>query len=39
MSDEDWEEYIASPYLHHGMSAYVFRCFHCGTVGGYWEPW
>jgi len=34
-SAEDWEEYFAALDKESGPTAYVFRCRHCGTIGGY----
>jgi uncharacterized protein CbrC (UPF0167 family) len=31
----DWEEYVAALDRDHGPTAYVFRCRHCGQLGGY----
>jgi len=34
-SDEEWREYYRSMDKDHGPTAYVFRCRHCGKIGGY----
>jgi len=31
----DWEEYVESLDRERGPTAYVFRCHHCGQLGGY----
>jgi uncharacterized protein CbrC (UPF0167 family) len=31
----DWAEYFAALDRQHGPTAYVFRCHHCGQLGGY----
>jgi uncharacterized protein CbrC (UPF0167 family) len=31
----DWAEYLAALNRDHGPTAYVFRCRHCGLLGGY----
>ena len=31
----DWDEYVAALNREHGPTAYVFRCRHCGQLGGY----
>jgi uncharacterized protein CbrC (UPF0167 family) len=31
----DWEEYVAALDRARGPTAYVFRCRHCGRLGGY----
>lgn len=32
---EEWEEYLAALDAEGSPTAYVFRCRHCGTLGGY----
>jgi len=32
---QDWDEYVAALDREHGPTAYVFRCLHCGQLGGY----
>ncbi len=36
-SDEEWEELFQEFDRDGGLSAYVFRCKHCGTLGGFWD--
>jgi len=33
--DGEWAEYFAALDREHGPTAYVFRCRHCGQLGGY----
>jgi len=33
--DSDWADYFAALDRQHGPTAYVFRCRHCGQLGGY----
>jgi len=35
MSDQNWQAYYQALDKKHGPTAYVFRCLHCGKVGGY----
>ena len=35
LSGEEWESYLARMDRHGGPTAYVFRCLHCGLLGGY----
>jgi uncharacterized protein CbrC (UPF0167 family) len=35
LSDEDWQWFIGTPDKEHSITFYVFRCLHCGEVGGY----
>jgi len=32
---EEWEDYFAALNARHGPTAYLFRCRHCGKLGGY----
>ena len=32
---EDWEDYFESLDAKSSPTAYVFRCLHCGALGGY----
>jgi hypothetical protein len=34
-SDDEWQGYWKSMDRDHGPTAYVFRCRHCGKLGGY----
>lgn len=34
-SDEEWEALISTPDRTHSVTIYVFRCLHCGELGGY----
>jgi len=31
----EWEDYYAALDCDHGPTAYIFRCRHCGRIGGY----
>lgn len=33
--DDDWSDYLESLNRDHGPTAYLFRCRHCGKLGGY----
>ena len=35
MEGEDWKEYLAALDASESPTAYVFRCRHCGQLGGY----
>ena len=35
LEGEDWQQYRDSLDKDHGPTAYVFRCLHCGEMGGY----
>jgi uncharacterized protein CbrC (UPF0167 family) len=35
--NEDWREVLGSFSKVGAPTAYLFRCLHCGTVGGYWD--
>jgi uncharacterized protein CbrC (UPF0167 family) len=35
--EEEWQEALASLDKDAGPTAYVFRCLHCGAMGGYWD--
>ena len=32
---DEWQEYLDALDRDHGPTAYVFRCRHCGKLGGY----
>lgn len=34
-SDEEWNDYLGALSLEYGPTAYLFRCRHCGKLGGY----
>jgi uncharacterized protein CbrC (UPF0167 family) len=34
-TDGQWKDYYAAIDRDHGPTAYVFRCLHCGQLGGY----
>ena len=34
-TDEEWEDYFSQMDKDFGPTAYLFRCCHCGTLGGY----
>ena len=34
-SEQDWEQYFKAPGQGTSVSVYVFRCLHCGKIGGY----
>ena len=34
-SGDEWDEYFQSLNAQHGPTAYLFRCRHCGKLGGY----
>lgn len=33
--EREWASYLASLDREHGPTAYLFRCLHCGALGGY----
>lgn len=35
LSGDDWNSYFRSMDKHGGPTAYLFRCLHCGCLGGY----
>jgi uncharacterized protein len=35
LTDEDWEWHVSTPDAEHHKTIYVFRCLHCGKLGGY----
>lgn len=37
ISDEKIDDYFKNFHREHGPTAYVFRCLHCGKLGGYWD--
>jgi uncharacterized protein len=34
-SEQDWRKYFEAPGVGTRVSVYVFRCLHCGRIGGY----
>ncbi len=34
-SDAEWDVFLNALSLEHGPTAYLFRCRHCGKLGGY----
>ena len=34
---EEWQEFLATLEKDGSPMAYVFKCLHCGAVGGYWD--
>jgi len=35
LSAEDWAWFVSTPDKTHSITFYVFRCLHCGKIGGY----
>lgn len=35
LTDDDWEWHVSTPDAEHRLSIHVFRCLHCGRLGGY----
>ena len=35
--NDDWREVVTSFTTVGAPTAYVFRCCHCGALGGYWD--